>query len=42
MMMEVYSPEGMEIKALEGKLGELGKSLGVTIKIKPVGSFEPL
>ncbi|MFQ5441944.1 MAG: glycine cleavage system protein R [Thermodesulfobacteriota bacterium] len=42
MMMEVFSPEGTDIKGIEGKLNELGKEIGVTIKIKPVESFEPL
>lgn len=42
MVMEVWTPEGADIKGLEKELDSLGKTLGVTIKIKPIEAFEPL
>jgi len=42
MIMEVWSPEGADIKGLEKELDSIGRSLGVTIKIKPIEAFEPL
>ncbi|HLC18829.1 MAG TPA: ACT domain-containing protein [Thermodesulfobacteriota bacterium] len=42
MVLEVFSPEKVKIKELEKQLKELEKSLGVTIRIKPVEEYEPL
>lgn len=42
MIMEVWSPEGTDVKKLEKELDSIGRSLGVTIKIKPIEAFEPL
>ncbi len=42
MVMEVWSPDGADIKKLEKELDAIGTGLGVTIKIKPIEAFEPL
>ncbi len=42
MAMEVFVPSSVDIKKVEDKLTDLGKTLGVTIKIKPLEAFEPL
>lgn len=42
MVLEVFVPEGKDVKDIEQKLKALGKSLGVSIKIKPVEAYEPL
>lgn len=42
MVMEVFSPGEERAEELQKGLDELGESLGVTIKIKPVEAYEPL
>ncbi len=42
MVMEVFTPGGVDIKKVEAKLDDLSKALGVTIKIKPLEAYEPL
>ena len=42
MVLEVYAPKGADVTALEWRLEELARSLGVTVKIKPVEAYEPL
>lgn len=42
MVLEVYAPQGVDVTALGGQLKELGASLGVTVKIKPIEAYEPL
>lgn len=42
MLMEVFLPAGVDLKAVEAELKGLGESLGVTIRIKPVEAYEPL
>lgn len=42
LVMEIFSPKGMEIKKVEDELKTLGESLGVTIKLKPIEDYEPL
>src|SRR3989304_3299710 len=41
MVLEVYAPKDILIKRLEEEFKELEKTLGVTIKIKPIEAFEP-
>ncbi|MBI5826817.1 MAG: amino acid-binding protein [Deltaproteobacteria bacterium] len=42
MIIEVSMPPGLAVDEVEERLRELGKTLGVTIRIKPVEAFEPL
>jgi glycine cleavage system transcriptional repressor len=42
MVMEVFFPENVEDKVIEDTLKCLGESLGVTITIKPIESYESL
>ncbi len=42
MVMEVWTPAGADIKGLERELDSISRSLGVTIRIKPIEAFEPL
>jgi len=42
MIMEVWAPAGADIPGLEKVLAALGEELGVTVRIKPIESFEPL
>jgi glycine cleavage system transcriptional repressor len=42
MVIEVYMPEKVDEKVVTDALKTLGDSLGVTIKIKPIESYEAL
>lgn len=42
MVMEVYAPSSVNTDKVADELANLGKALGVTIRIKPLEAFEPL
>jgi glycine cleavage system transcriptional repressor len=42
MVMEVFLPENIDKKFIEATLKSLGESLGVTITVKPIESYEAL
>jgi glycine cleavage system transcriptional repressor len=42
LLMEVFLPEDIDEKVVEDKLKSLGESLGVTITVKPIESYEAL
>ncbi len=42
MVMEVFVPSSVDTKKVEYELANLGRTLGVTIRIKPIEAFEPL
>lgn len=42
MVLEVYTPEDVDIDALSSGLEEIAQELGVTIKLKPIEEYEPL
>ena len=42
MVIEVFVPGAVDVKEIEKELKSLGTALGVTIRIKPLESYEPL
>ncbi len=42
MIIEVSMPPGLAVDEVEERLRKLGRTLGVTIRIKPIEAFEPL
>jgi len=42
MVLEVFVHSTVDTKKVEDELSSLGKTLGVTIRIKPIEAFEPL
>ncbi len=42
MFIEVSIPEGMDTNTMSERLRDLGKSMGVTIELKPIETYESL